>query len=177
MPKPIIFVDVDGILADLFSACVRVHNSPLQYDDYPPGDDDLAMAMGMTEKQFWPPVISVMRDLEFTPEAQGIMEAIKYHEHCILTAPAIDGAEHRAAWIRKRFPRTPFIITKSKHYVCSGPHTLLIDDRDHNAESWENAGGTSILFPRKWNKRHGEEPGYFPETFLKELGTFLESHS
>jgi len=170
--KLTVFIDVDGIVADFFGGVNQVHGNPIRYEDYPPGEDNIAKVFNLPQKDFWAPVKGIMGSLEKTAEADWIIKFVNHLECCFLTSPALNAADARINWIRKHYPGIPFILTKHKHYCCAGPHNLLIDDRDKNVEDWEKAGGTSILFPRIWNKRHAEEKEYCPDRFLAELLRF-----
>lgn len=171
MSDIVVFLDVDGIVADFFSAVVNAHNSDLTYESYPKGEDSLPKAMGLSYNRFWNGVTSdLILNLDLTEEAHALFNyANRFGETCFLTSPPRKCADARTDWIREKFPNSPYILSKWKEFCCAGPHSILVDDRDSNIEAWTAKGGTGILFPRPWNKRHAEEANYFPDQFHQEM--------
>lgn len=172
--KKRIFLDVDGIVGDLFRLANRLHGNILDYSLYPENQDGIAAAFGMSNKKFWPPLAKHYEDMPHTSEADLLMNLLLKDDVCFLTAPLRNGADAKIRWLQKHYPNHPHILSRFKHYSCGGPNDLLIDDRNHNIDSWKSEQGSAILFPRRWNRRHAEERDYFPDRFIQELQAFRE---
>ncbi len=161
-----IFLDVDGVLADYTRAALRVHNAEHLLAGWPPGERDIPTVIGISRTQFWREIDSLgaafWEGLEPYP---WFAEVIAYIESLapftLLTAAALspECASGKVKWIYKMFPKqkgkrfTNFLIGHQKSLLAA-PRRILVDDADHNITSFEQAGGTGILFPQAWNRHH-----------------------
>lgn len=183
-----ILLDVDGIVGNFVKAlCVSTgHCYNALMSEYPPGlfwftdlwgwtIADYRQHMRGVGSDFW-------RNIEPYEEAKEFYDWLcKKAEVFFLTHP-FDGAAivGKDDWLRKwtdDINFTRYVATAHKH-LCVAPDTLLIDDADHNVESWLKAAekkrvnAEAILFPRVWNQRHAERHDPY-ETVKREVELWL----
>lgn len=183
MRNPTVFLDVDGVLSDLWESLYKAHGIPYDPKDpkLPVGREAyfLDKVFGVTWEDLWKPYgdYSIVT-MEKLPEADEIVRIVNTPERtwelAFLTCPLFNKLNGKYAWLKKHYPNIPIIITEEKTFCCSGPESLLIDDYDKNVECWDKCGGSTILFPRRWNSRHKMEPGYFPSKFIEAFNTWKD---
>ena len=176
--RSIVFLDVDGVLSDLWGALYKAHNKPYDPDDpsLPVGKEAYSLhnVFGISWEDLWKPYkesfVSEMNKLSEADEIVRIINPIdKDWDVAFLTCPLPNRLNGRYGWLKKNYPGIPVIIADDKSFCCQGPHTLLIDDYDKNIDTWEMSGGSTIMFPRRWNSRYVEMVGYFPELFERDF--------
>lgn len=164
-----IFVDLDDVLADFFSAACKAHEIPPE--DFPV-DGTWGMLNGLesyydrpiTLEQFWTPInargIGFWRDLEPTPFGLDLLKLLarcSCEDVYVLTSPGptIDSYVGKISWLKKQFSEVfrNFIITEFKHFLAS-PTSILIDDREEMVDKFTQAGGMGITFPARGNSLH-----------------------
>lgn len=155
------YLDLDGVLVDFARGALQYHNSDLEYSSL---DWDFDKKLGLTPEQFWEPLdYNFWANLEWTAEGKGILELVeaKFGDKvAILTAPpktpgAVQG---KLDWISRELPRyrrRTMVGTNKQLFAASTK--VLVDDRDENIESFEDAGGLGVLVPRPWNRAKGYE--------------------
>lgn len=156
MPKKTIYIDLDGVLVDLFSVLNQ------KYRNY----------KYMTESQ-WHDTMSdreQWKDLPVTYCANAITKAATelFGGYAILskTAPEYPHVEViKRDWVAANLAYQPKIVlcipfTKA---AFSGKNHILVDDFGENLREWELAGGTGIKF-----KAHKPEK-YKLHTLIKTL--------
>lgn len=158
-----VFLDLDGVIADLVKGVASFYGVPNPYlNPNNLGNYHLDQIFGMTPADFWKPLdYDFWYSLEFMPDALQIMGNIfRYIDEkstTILTSPisTLGCVEGKAAWIRKNMSRwgRRFLIGSGKEAIAA-PNKLLIDDYDKNVDAWVLAGGPAILVPRPWNSLH-----------------------
>lgn len=148
----IIFLDMDGVLADFNGAMIKHFGVP--FDQVGGGD----------AKERWRLISSELPDvyanLDTLPDADALVAAVT--EVCveydaipgILTAIPKYGRlpnaqKHKYEWTRVRWPHLcknfnigPFAVDKQKH---ARPGHILIDDSELNIPQWQACGGYGIL--------------------------------
>ena len=178
MKQPVVFLDVDGIMADLLKSILSAHGIEKSLDalDWPRGEDGYYIheVLGLSWDDLWSAYTEQhVVDMDKMPEADELFGMVSRIDRswrlCFLTSPIPNQLNGRYRWLRKHYPSIPIAIVDDKTYCCSGPECLLIDDCDKVVESWRRAGGYAILFPRRWNTRHAEANGYFEERFQEEF--------
>jgi hypothetical protein len=95
--------------------------------------------------------------LDLMPGAKEMFDLLygKYGDKCeILTGipresrGIVTAAEDKVAWTRRMLSWTIKIHTvsrKEKKEYCTGPETILIDDREQTILEWREGGGTAVL--------------------------------
>lgn len=154
-----VFLDMDGVLADLFTPSLEFHGYRFDAATYPPGEYKLWKVAGCSEADFW-----AFDSYEFWRElpkydwadrlVTGLESRFGADNVCLLTAPT-DHPEcmgGKAAWIARHFPDySRRVLYGHPKYFCAHPSTYLVDDSDDNCRAFFNAGGNVLKFPRVWN--------------------------
>lgn len=148
-----IFLDMDGVLADFdrgVNELCHMEAAP-QDEKHEAGNDDLMWEAIRTADHFYD-------RLELMPGAKElfgllwerygarveILTGIPREERGIVTA-----AEDKIAWTRRLLSdevRIHTVCRKHKQLYCTGPETILIDDREKTVLEWRDHGGTGILY-------------------------------
>ncbi len=152
-----IFLDMDGVLADL-----RRHLHDSWHKDGHPFVDDASFARWHAGKDRW--ISGPILNPEFWemippyPWTQSL-----YAHACMLGSVRICSNPGRAefshaaaygkmAWCQERLHVKPgrVILLRDKYLLARG-NRILIDDDEENIQKWREAGGIGVLFPQPWN--------------------------
>jgi hypothetical protein len=182
MAMKLILLDVDGILADLFSGACRLFGEDpealyrrpdMRYDFWK------LFADALTDSDFYAEVRGAGRGfwtgLEPYPKARVIYDVCSALAPTVFCTACISDPEcpgGKFAWLSKFTgkPSFGYHITRLKHHLA-GPGRLLVDDKNENCADFVEAGGAAILYPRPWNQRRDEDG---PKAHLKVLGEVAE---
>jgi 5'(3')-deoxyribonucleotidase len=144
--SPIIYFDMDGVLADFDKAAEAVL-----------GVSGHKFAFTHGDAEFWRRVDAVpdfFLGFDLMPGARALWNATKGRQRAILTALPKTGADNVArqkrGWVASYLgPEVTVItcLTKEKPNYCR-PGDILIDDRNVNLAAWEAAGGIFIHHER-----------------------------
>lgn len=140
-----IFVDLDGVLADLETYVENVLNQKLQ--TLPNGnwanDDEIWKKLReLGEPKF--------DQLGLIPDAMTLWNYVKPHTPHVLTAtgyPVKENAALKRKWVNKNLSGYGDIHTVEKSVLkadLAHPHAILIDDRNKSIDPWRKAGGIGI---------------------------------
>ena len=151
---PTIFIDMDGVLADLHTGIVELS-----------GDPNITDNRGAFFKKWLPQYVEAngFYTQDTMPNASVLVDfLVKYHKLgkvklAILTShgefyePFSEVIRQKKAWLEKNFPqlnKIPFCATASgaDKSILAGPKTLLIDDHNKNIIHFTNAGGEGIVY-------------------------------
>lgn len=173
--KPVVFLDMDGVLADFHKGAARMHGiAPKRLlNTWPRGKffldhEDLAESrfkrpndadplMGVINRrggqQFW-------ENLEPTPWFSSLYSGLRELGQVeILTTPSIDpnSLTGKIAWLeRHALPHPTRIHFSSEKEKYAHPRAILVDDGDHNVRGFRAQGGHAVLVPQPWNSAHHE---------------------
>lgn len=160
----IVFVDMDGVLADFVGGVLQRHNLPEDSYTQFKGSYDIIKYLNMTPQDFWTQLDEdekFWHNLALTPEANAIIDELESRiprtNIFFLSSPALSPNCHygKAAWVQTHF--APYlnrlILTGHKH-LLSARQRYLIDDSDDNIIKFQKHGGAGILFPRHWNAKY-----------------------
>lgn len=169
MQKKTLLLDMDGVIADFHGAVCKIYGTNLQsvlqkhtqmphkyaINEY--------MPIELSEAQMWADIDSrgtFWLDIEPYPWVHELWEYIKELdlEVIISTSPGLApwNSAHKITWLRQHLPElhyTAWMIGKHKHLMAN-PNHILLDDCDHNVDSFTGAMGLGILFPQPWNRNH-----------------------
>lgn len=145
--RPVVYVDMDGVLADFFGEIAREHEveywREIHRQDI--GIDQVARVPGFFE------------NLPLMPHAAQLMMGVLSlcNNYSILSSPLlsdVDGsAEGKAEWLNKHLDQHPpesitFDHEKYRYAKqANGTPNILIDDFETNIKLWESHGGIGIL--------------------------------
>lgn len=151
---PTIFIDMDGVLADLHAGIVEFSGDPAITDQ-----------RSKLFKTWLPAYVNAngFEDQAPMPNAAKLVaKLLDLHKHgkvklAILTShgefyePFSEVIRQKKAWIEKNFPelnKVPFCTTASgaDKSVLANPSSLLIDDHGKNIIHFTNAGGHGIVY-------------------------------
>ena len=149
--KPIVYLDMDGVLADFFAEYAVLAGLPRgsSYRDIPPAKAD--------------PTLNKMVGTDFfarlpkfdTADALVNMVVKQFGSYDICSSPLRgdhEGSEKwKRVWIQKHLNPQPkeIVITSQKQKFAlqpDGTPNILIDDRGSNISSWEAKGGIGIKY-------------------------------
>lgn len=167
-----IFLDLDGVLADFVTAACNIHRRPF----YKALEWDFFKEWGYNDDQFWDPINNLGKNFyQFHvhpyPWAYALWNEVRAtgEEVVILTNSSDNGPGMvgKMAWIQNHLAgiKGNEVIFCAKKHLLARPDRLLIDDNEKNIMDFEAAGGRGILFPRPWNSNH--ELADDPLSFLK----------
>lgn len=136
---PTIYLDCDGVLADLDAGSERVFGIP---------PSEFERRFGL--RRFWSKLASLddfFGELPLLPDAMELYEAVRHQKPIILTGlPRGNWAEpQKRRWAERHFPGVEVITTSAalKREHCH-PGDALVDDREKYRGLWEQAGGIFI---------------------------------
>jgi hypothetical protein len=156
--KPVVFFDIDGVLADFVRGSFRRHGVSLpiavvRWDfDQQLGIEPAAF-WGAFDREFWatldpmPDGFALLRAAErmLPAEQVGLLTSAAGQPGCV------DG---KRDWVARHLPDyLPRMFTGTAKHLVAGPGKVLVDDRTENADGFFTAGGKSLLVPRPWNGR------------------------
>ena len=151
------FLDLDGVIVDFVGGIIKWHKLKCTVNDVTEWNALYKYWPG-TIAEFWEELPeSFWENLNFTPEGPAIIDLLAEEgiKATILTSPPWAGATGKQRWIQKNLPEyfdhDRYLIGPSKTCVAR-PGAVLIDDAEHNIDSWVAAGGQGILVPRPWNR-------------------------
>lgn len=159
--KPVIFFDLDGVLADFVEGAFRLHGKSL-----PPLDvrwdfcSQLGFA-GPNDPAFWDRM-GYEFWLHLEPYADGF-SLLKYAEALagkenvgLLTSPCDTAGcvEGKRSWVHNHLPdyKRRVFVGSAKH-LFAGPGKVLVDDHDANVDAFAAAGGLVVQPARPWNRK------------------------
>lgn len=168
----VIFLDMDGVIADFVSAAIEVCNLPLKHDEV---DQWNFFLQYMTSEEFW-------QEIDRTPDfwtervkpypwASEVVALCEANANRVIFASAPcnhpQSAEGKIRWLRQHGfmgdDRNDYMLGPDK-YLMAKPGRLLVDDNDGNCVSFETEGGQKLVFPQPWNScRHFHQLDFLKE--------------
>lgn len=146
--RPIVYVDMDGVLADFFGEIARQHGVDYWREIH---RQDIGIDQIAQEPEFF-------RTLPPMPHAEKLMQGIikLAGKYSILSSPLLSdveqSTEEKALWLQKylrqRQPQA-VIFDHEKYKYAQQPNetpNILIDDWETNIRLWEANGGIGILY-------------------------------
>lgn len=146
--KPIVYVDMDGVLADLYSHAAEISDvehynqmTPDQWESFFRDSD----------------AYHLFRDIGMFPTANQLLELVKNYAggYRILSSPLNFDREGsikgKREWLAKNInvPADKIIFEHEKYKYAvqpDGTPNILIDDYGVNTRAWDAAGGTAIKY-------------------------------
>ncbi len=134
-----IYVDLDGVLADLQNYVNRVLGEPGDLND----NDVWKQLREMGEPKF--------DELELLPDAMTLWDYVKKYNPNILTAtghPVEKNEREKRQWIKDNltgYKDVYTVVASRNKSKWAWPDAILIDDREKSIEPWREKGGIGIL--------------------------------
>ena len=146
--KPIVYVDMDGVLADLYNHAAEISDvehynqmTPAQWETFFKDSD----------------AYQLFRNIQPFSTANQLLSIVKKYAggYTILSSPlSFDRAgsiKGKTEWLKKHITVKPdnivFEHDKYKYAVQSdGTPNILIDDYGVNTRAWDNAGGIAVKY-------------------------------
>ena len=141
-----IYVDLDGVLADLTSYIEKVLGQPIQVA----GDGDWADSDGIWKK-LRPTGEPDFTKLELLPDAMTLWNYIKKYNPSILTAtgqPVEENDKQKREWVKNHltgYNEIHTVVASRNKSKWAWPDAILIDDRNKSIDPWREKGGIGIL--------------------------------
>lgn len=180
--RPVVYVDMDGVLADMFGEVARREGAPTWRKARKIKDriDQVAQEPGF------------FRELPVLPQAGKLIHGVLKQAgvYSILSSPLMSDIEQssreKAEWLEKKLRNVPpqsiiFDHHKEKFAKQSdGTPNILIDDWDSNIKLWEANGGIGILYQdgaceRALKKLHYALEGLLPVEESNEHGIEIDT--
>lgn len=160
-----IYVDMDGVLADFCTAALKVHESPFDYRTYPvPGQYSMEKILNISASEFWSKIDeggeafwANLPEFPWTEELIDLLNRNYRDNWMILSSPSINPKcmSGKMKWLQrllgKQFRQFMFTPAKYKRLLAETPGAILIDDSDLNCDQFIKDGGDAIKFPQVWN--------------------------
>ena len=150
--EPTVFLDMDGVLVDFFSAFAKLANVEHWKEM------DAQRLQGVLDKIVGSDYFA---KLPKTNACDSIVEMIIDFAgaYSILSSPLrgdiANSTKHKRAWVMDNLspqPTTTIIVRdKSQYALINGVQNILIDDRANNIHKWKEAGGYGIKYQANEN--------------------------
>jgi hypothetical protein len=130
----VLWVDLDGVLADLDGMILRRFQTPLNRDR-------VEEAVALVERAGYLAV-------PWTPGGQALWRALQPYQPAVLTwVPSVRIAAQKAAWVLSHCgPGTRLVPVPQAEKACMAlPGDILIDDQVKYRDGWTAKGGRFIL--------------------------------
>ena len=143
-----IYVDIDGVVADFNSACVKYTGDTYRKENW----------------EILDKISGLFYTLDVLPGARQGINRLAREIPCgyeylgappLPTGTLVTAQQDKVRWIREVFQDfyAQVNLVSSRHYKkhwCRSKHDILVDDMHDNIQQWELAGGIGILH-KDWN--------------------------
>lgn len=161
-----IFLDMDGVLANFVQASIEAHERPDTHEQIT--DWDYYKAWGLSTQQFWDKCRGVQfwaRLPEYPWAGRLVSKCQQLTETYFLTSPSSTGRAEcirgKELWLLPPQCRN-MIPTEHKHLIAA-PGRVLVDDSEPNITKWIAHGGIGLGFKQPWNKFELDADGVIKE--------------
>jgi len=146
--KPIVYVDMDGVLADLYNHAAEIHD----VDHYNEMTKDQWEAFFKDSDAY-----HLFRDIQPFSTANQLLELVKKYAggYRILSSPLNFDREGsikgKREWLAKhiKIPADKIVFEHDKYKYAVQPNgtpNILIDDYGVNTRAWDSAGGIAVKY-------------------------------
>lgn len=140
-----IYVDLDGVLADLEG---YIKDLGIDIKPTPSGDWENADAIWKKLRAMNQPDFS---ELDLLPDAMKLWNYVRPYNPNILTAtghPAAKNDAEKRQWVKKHltgYKSIYTVVTSHNKAKFAWPDAILIDDRMKSIQPWRDSGGIGIV--------------------------------
>jgi 5'(3')-deoxyribonucleotidase len=155
--KPIILLDMDGVIVDFIGGIIRSHSLSITADDW--NHFTFWRDIGMADEEFWEPTNRAgwwEQLSDYSWSRSLFNELSKDYRVIFCTASSQNSLvpSEKVRWLRAHDFMTrdsqDFQIGRNK-WLNAGSGAILIDDCDEYVQEYRDAGGKAVLFPQPWN--------------------------
>ncbi|CAK0752262.1 putative 5' nucleotidase, deoxy (Pyrimidine), cytosolic type C protein (NT5C) [Azospirillaceae bacterium] len=153
-----IYLDMDGVIADFTTAYLKLIKSDLSHDDVK--DWNIFKYTNQTESEFWVTLglagEDFWTDIPIYPYALNLIKDLKAIDDVTILTSVFEvvpvAAVGKIKWLEKYVkPMIPICIDSEKHKYAYHD-TILIDDKPDNVRKFIDRGGKAFLFEQPWNE-------------------------
>lgn len=185
-----VYLDMDGVIANFSEGALGLWGLRPDLEERIRGWDDIPrvlteeLGFEVSPKMLWRAVDDAgpdfFRKLRPYPWALDLYAACDELVPVVLMTTAISpqAAMGKMQWMNKWFPDAKrHAITPCKHHFARR-NALLIDDAEHNVESFKKHGGQAYLWPMPWNHEMvGALSMDVAADSIAEIRSILEEHA
>lgn len=170
--KPVVLLDMDGVIADFFTAVCELYGQDLkEYKAKMPWEYAVhkwISEIANPEKPYTLTYKHTAKSIDsesgfwykipkypWTNQLASMLFSIDFDIY-ICSSPSIHkrACDEKLMWLNFHTPHFTinhsFVFTNHK-YLLAKPHHILIDDSDEVVDKFRAHGGRTILFPQPWN--------------------------
>ena len=170
MNKPIVYLDMDGVIVDFVSGLHRalgLYYIPELYP-YKRGQYDMfpAAVLATQGRHTMDSLYRICHTAPFWARMgwdrhgqllKGIVE--KHADQVYIASYPMDHPDAwvgKLHWINENMPayKTKLILMTAHKEILARPDAILVDDRDDNIDKFVAAGGQGYLVPQPWNSKY-----------------------
>ena len=151
--KPIVYIDMDGVLADFFGGVEKLYG--VQHWKDLSKDNKLDLKQEVINRITGTDFFATLPEFPGADQLITMVKKFTGSSFSILTSPLRGDHEvsskYKKLWIEQHIenPAQTIITGRKESYAtdkASGTPNILIDDRPVNIERWQGAGGYGILY-------------------------------
>lgn len=160
--KPVIYVDMDGVLVDFVGGAIRSLSLPIDVDEIERWDfyEDFGLSRhefleGISGFDFW----LALEPLKWWRQCLLIIREVfpEGQIHYLTTLSPVSGcAAGKLQWLDDLdlldYETGSKMLPSNNKSIFAAENAILIDDKNENCDEFNEAGGHSVLFPQHWNR-------------------------
>ena len=152
--KPIVYVDMDGVLADFFGGVEKLYGVE-HWKDLTSSKDEGGLKQEVINRITGTDFFATLPEFPTSDQLIAMVKKFTGGTFSILTSPLRgdheNSTKYKKIWITQHIanPEQVIVTGRKEAYAkdkASGTPNILIDDRPTNIERWQNAGGYGILY-------------------------------
>ena len=152
--EPIVYVDMDGVLADFFGGVEKLYGVE-HWKDLTSSKDEGGLKQEVINRITGTDFFATLPEFPTSDQLIAMVKKFTGGTFSILTSPLRgdheNSTKYKKLWINQHIanPEQVIVTGRKEAYAkdkASGTPNILIDDRPTNIERWQNAGGYGILY-------------------------------
>ena len=152
--EPIVYVDMDGVLADFFGGVEKLYGVE-HWKELTSNKDEGGLKQEVINRITGTDFFATLPEFPTADQLIAMVKKFTGGTFSILTSPLRgdheNSTKYKKLWINQHIanPEQVLVTGRKEAYAkdkASGTPNILIDDRPTNIERWQNAGGYGILY-------------------------------
>ena len=152
--EPIVYVDMDGVLADFFGGVEKLYGVE-HWKELTSNKDEGGLKQEVINRITGTDFFATLPEFPTADQLIAMVKKFTGGTFSILTSPLRgdheNSTKYKKIWITQHIanPEQVIVTGRKEAYAkdkASGTPNILIDDRPTNIERWQNAGGYGILY-------------------------------